>query len=238
MTLKGRIDTETYLTPYSDIVALLVFEHQAHMMNLLTRIGWEARVLAHESAPRSATALRAIAEEVVDYFLFADEVPLNGVRGTSGFAERFTGKGPRDRMGRSLRDLDLQERLLRYPFSYMIYSDAFDALPAAAKNANLSARVGSAVGRGTRAEVTYAYPERIAVPSSKSFAIPKGACQIIFFRGSRRQRHGALRASSFSRPLVPGLSVSVKLFAVDRDHGFNSGEGIRDLHSPRNVQDE
>ena len=38
-------------------------------------------------------------------------------------------------MGRSLRDLDLQERLLRYPFSYMIYSDAFDALPAAAKTA-------------------------------------------------------------------------------------------------------
>jgi len=135
MTLKGRIDTETYLSPYSDIVALLVFEHQAHMMNLLTRIGWEARVLAHESSPRSATALRAIAEEVVDYFLFADEVPLNGVRGASGFAERFTGKGPRDRMGRSLRDLDLQERLLRYPFSYMIYSGAFDALPAAAKNA-------------------------------------------------------------------------------------------------------
>lgn len=32
--------------------------------------------------------------------------------------------GPRDRIGRSLRDLDLQERLLRYPFSYMIYSEA------------------------------------------------------------------------------------------------------------------
>jgi hypothetical protein len=135
VTLKGRIDSEIYLSPYSDVVALLVFEHQAHMMNLFTRIGWEARVLAYESSPRSATVLRAIAVEVVDYLLFADEIPLNGVRGVSGFAERFAAQGPRDRMGRSLRDLDLQKRLLQYPFSYMIYSAAFDALPAAAKTA-------------------------------------------------------------------------------------------------------
>jgi hypothetical protein len=43
--------------------------------------------------------------------------------------------GPRDHQGRSLRDLDLTHRLLRYPCSYMIYSAAFDALPADAKDA-------------------------------------------------------------------------------------------------------
>lgn len=41
--------------------------------------------------------------------------------------------GPRDSKGRSLRDLDLTRRLMRYPCSYMIYTDAFDRLPAAAK---------------------------------------------------------------------------------------------------------
>ncbi|HET9359538.1 MAG TPA: hypothetical protein VFO58_07305, partial [Vicinamibacterales bacterium] len=56
-------------------------------------------------------------------------------RGTSGFAERFSALGPRDGKGRSLRDLDLERRLLRYPCSYMIYSDAFAALVPAAKDA-------------------------------------------------------------------------------------------------------
>ena len=57
-----------------------------------------------------------------------------GVDGTSGFAARFASRGPRDRQGRSLRELDLDGRLMRYPLSYMIYSDAFDALPADAKD--------------------------------------------------------------------------------------------------------
>jgi hypothetical protein len=65
-----------------------------------------------------------------------DEAPLSSaVRGSSTFAQDFPGKGPRDKRGRSLRDLDLTRRLLRYPCSYMIYTDAFDGLPAAAKNA-------------------------------------------------------------------------------------------------------
>ena len=53
--------------------------------------------------------------------------------GTSGFAAEFIKQGPRDSRGRSLRDLDLQKRLLRYPLSYVIYSDAFNQMPAALK---------------------------------------------------------------------------------------------------------
>jgi hypothetical protein len=55
------------------------------------------------------------------------------VQGTSGFAERFSGQGPKDSQGRSLRQFDLERRIMRYPCSYMIYSPAFDALPAALK---------------------------------------------------------------------------------------------------------
>jgi len=73
---------------------------------------------------------------LVDYLLFVDEVPLPGrVRGTSNFAETFSAEGLRDSKGRSLKRLDLDGRLMRYPCSYMIYSEAFDALPPAAIDA-------------------------------------------------------------------------------------------------------
>jgi hypothetical protein len=67
--------------------------------------------------------------------LFVDEAPLVPARGSSAFAERFSARGPRDGRGRSLRDLDLERRLLRYPCSYMIYSDAFVVLPDSIRNA-------------------------------------------------------------------------------------------------------
>jgi len=106
-------------------------------MNLLTRIGWEARVLAHDgrSVEAAVTSLRNAATEVVDYMLFVDEAPLTGIRGSSGFTKTFSALGPRDSKGRSLRDLDLDTRLMRYPCSYLIYSTAFDQLPPSAKQA-------------------------------------------------------------------------------------------------------
>ena len=133
-SLSARFDTTNYLTPHSDIVALLVFDHQMRMMNLLTRLGWEARILEHDRRSDSS-ALRDAITEFVDYLLFVDEAPLERAQGSSGFAKRFSAAGPRDRKGRSLRELDLERRLLRYPCSYMIYSDAFDALPANARRA-------------------------------------------------------------------------------------------------------
>jgi len=135
--LRSRFDTSGYLSPHSDVVALLVFDHQLRMMNLLTRIGWQARTLAHDGRSEAAilTGLRDIATETVDYMLFVDEAPLSGVSGTSGFAESFSRRGPRDSQGRSLRDLDLKHRLFTHPCSYMIYSDAFEQLPPAAKRA-------------------------------------------------------------------------------------------------------
>jgi hypothetical protein len=67
--------------------------------------------------------------------LFVYETPLpDKIRGSSGFAEKFSALGPADGKGRSLRQLDLDRRLMRYPCSYMIYSDAFEALPAAARD--------------------------------------------------------------------------------------------------------
>ena len=135
-TVADRIDAAHYLSAQSDIAALLVFEHQMHMSNLLTRLSWDARLLAASPRGDAAAIIAKAAEEVVDYLLFVDEAPLPAaVSGTSGFADQFAARGPRDRSGRSLRQLDLQTRLLRYRCSYMVYADAFDALPPAAREA-------------------------------------------------------------------------------------------------------
>jgi len=136
-SLRGKFDSDATLSPYSDIVALMVFEHQMHMVNLLTRIGWEARLDVVQQPKSNVTALlRPRAEELVDYLLFVDEAPLTDkIRGTSGFAEKFVAEGPIDSKGRSLRQLDLEHRLMKYPCSYMIYSAAFDGLPPEAKDA-------------------------------------------------------------------------------------------------------
>ena len=138
-SLKGKFDTDAYLSPYSDIVALLVFEHEMHMMNLLTLAGWQVRASEYEDRTSAdpvdrlgttEAVLREAANSVADAMLFANEAPLpNPVQGTSGFEEMFSAEGPRNSEGRSLRQLDLQTRLMRYPCSYMIYSPAFDALP-------------------------------------------------------------------------------------------------------------
>jgi hypothetical protein len=133
-TLHGKFDLAGYLSPYSDIVALMVFDHQLHLMNLLARMSWEAR--AAEGKSDAAALVDGVAREVVDYMLFVDEAPLpTPVEGNSGFTERFSARGPKDSRDRSLYQLDLTTRLLRYPCSYMIYSDAFDGLPAGARDA-------------------------------------------------------------------------------------------------------
>jgi hypothetical protein len=131
-SLDRRFDPTGYPSLHSDLVALLVIEHQAKMLNLMTRVGWEARIGEKESG----RTLDQAAAELVDYLLFVDEAALPGsITGTSRFAEVFSSQGPRDSRGRSLRELDLDKRLLRYPCSYLIYSTPFDGLPANAKTA-------------------------------------------------------------------------------------------------------
>jgi hypothetical protein len=131
-SLEGRFDPTGYLSLHSDLVALLVLEHQAKMLNLITRVGWEARIGEKESG----RSLDQATAELVDYLLFIDEAPLPGpITGTTRFAQLFSAEGPRDSRARSLRDLNLTTRLLRYPCSYLIYSEPFDALPAHAKAA-------------------------------------------------------------------------------------------------------
>lgn len=142
--LASRFNVADYLTPHSDLVALMVLEHQTQMHNLLTFANYEARATSHYDGVMNVALerpadhvsdttrrrLAAAADKLLRYLLFADEFRLTDpVRGTSGFAEEFTQRGPRDSRGRSLRDFDLTTRLFKYPCSYLIYSPSFDRLP-------------------------------------------------------------------------------------------------------------
>lgn len=130
-TLAGAVDLARYPSAQSDVVALAVFDHQTRALNLLTRLGWEVRVAAHEGrVPLESSGVIALVSEIVDYLLFVDEAPMpGGLTGTSGFREWFSQRGPKDTRGRSLHELDLTTRLMKYPLSYVIYAPAFDALP-------------------------------------------------------------------------------------------------------------
>jgi hypothetical protein len=144
-SVAGRFDTHGFPSEHSDVVALMVLEHQSRMANLLTRVGWETRVAWPAPTPSSRnqpaslalpSRVREAITDLVDYLLFVDEAPLpSHVVGSSGFTQRFSGVGPKDSRGRSLRQLDLERRLFRYPCSYMIYAPAFDALMPEAKAA-------------------------------------------------------------------------------------------------------
>jgi hypothetical protein len=147
--LKGRADTGMYLTPHSDIVALMVLEHQTEMHNRIATANYQTR-LAHrdadvinelDNAPKgrltegTTRRVDAAAEQLVKYLLFSEETRLTEpVKGTSPFAEEFEKRGPFDNKGRSLRQFDLRTRLFKYPCSYEIYSPAFDGLPASVKD--------------------------------------------------------------------------------------------------------
>ncbi|HVY65261.1 MAG TPA: hypothetical protein VHH11_10625 [Gammaproteobacteria bacterium] len=140
-TLDGLFNTQPYLTDRSDIVALLVFQHQLNVQNQITRLSYDARTaLAAAAAGRidAREAERRMAEpveELLKRMLFVDAAEYTApISGDPGFATQFASRAVRDGQGRSLRDFDLTHRLFRYPFSYVVYSAAFDALPAEAKS--------------------------------------------------------------------------------------------------------
>ncbi|NND98151.1 MAG: hypothetical protein HKN47_12560 [Pirellulaceae bacterium] len=142
--LDGFFATHRYLSPHSDLVALMVLEHQTQMHNAIASANYETREALHQSfemnkllerdadhiSESAQRRMNAAAENVVDHLLMVDEFALQDtVEGTSDFAAEFQNRGPRDSKNRSLRQLDLQTRLFRYPCSYLIYNPAVDALP-------------------------------------------------------------------------------------------------------------
>jgi hypothetical protein len=168
--LRKYFKTDRYLSPHSDIVALMVLEHQAEMHNLLTRASFQTRMALRDEvelnkalgrpadyrSESTTSRIKSAGEPLVKYLLFSGETKLtDAVKGTSGFAEEFVRRGPRCRDGRSLRDLDLHTRLFKYPCSYLIYSESFEALPGGVKDYVLRRVYDVLTGKDTGEDFTH-----------------------------------------------------------------------------------
>jgi len=141
MKLPANVDSTMYRNGHSDIVALLVMTHQTQLHNLIARVSYEVRaaILDEGANPPvseiTRTRIRNAAEPLVEGMLFAWTPEYSAhIEGSSGFTAEFEKRGPFDRQGRTLRQLDLNTRLFRYPLSYLVYSEAFDAMPGPAKD--------------------------------------------------------------------------------------------------------
>jgi hypothetical protein len=144
VSLERKFYPTGYLSAHSDIVALMVLEHQTQMHNLITKLGYETKLALHnqqimnealqrpndEISDSTRRRIEHAADDLLRYLLFVGEARWQSpVSGTTSFAKDFAAQGARDKQGRSLRELDLRQKLFRYPCSYLIYSEAFDALP-------------------------------------------------------------------------------------------------------------
>jgi hypothetical protein len=135
--LNRPLEQDRYLASDSDLAALMTFDHQSYGLNLITRLNWEARITAAESRAVSSTpAVQQRIQELAEYLLFVGEASMAfEVTPRKGFAEALAARAPKDHLGRSLADMDLKKRLLKYSCSYLVYSDAFAALPADVRHA-------------------------------------------------------------------------------------------------------
>jgi hypothetical protein len=145
----GLFDSSNYYRQTSDIVALLVLEHQVTVENEITYVKFEAPMVLERtghSDARSATswaelpenaqkALKRMLDRLVDGLLFEGAAPFEDkITGDADYAAWFQKQSPRDAGGRSLRDFDLTTRLFKYPLSYLVLSRDFDSLPPYAKD--------------------------------------------------------------------------------------------------------
>lgn len=145
----GFFDTQPYLRATSDIVALMLMEHQITVQNQITYVKFKAPIVLQRMglpdaihAPnwqalpsRAQHNLRNMLDKLVAVLLLADAAEFEDtISGNDDFKTWFEAQGPRDQQRRSLRELDLNKQLFKYPLSYLIYSDAFDSLPPYAKD--------------------------------------------------------------------------------------------------------
>lgn len=165
-SLKPFLDIGAYLQPTSDIVSLMVLEHKTRMINLIARVGYEARMAFHtvevdpDAADSSLNQLEEEArkklglamEELLTYMLYDDELQLESpVEGVASYADDFQKRGVRDSKGRSLRELDMKTRMFVYPCSFLIYSNGWDGLPPSVKQ-HLYERLDQILGDGDNGE--------------------------------------------------------------------------------------
>lgn len=143
-SVAGMVDVKNYLRPTSDIVSLLVLEHQVKMHNLLNAAAMNYRrsvyfmkTLNPDADPTQGSAgdiADSGAKDIVNYLFFKDETDLgDGVEGDPGFEQTFMKRFPKSKDGESLAEFRLYGRIFKNRCSYMVYSEAFRGMPDALK---------------------------------------------------------------------------------------------------------
>lgn len=161
---EDLFDTSHYLSPYSDIRALMVLQHQTQMHNELARADFYVRKLMHDGADQTDSQqwekeLAAIAKPVVDRMLFVDEFRLTDkIQGSVVFEHDFVERGPRDAAGRSLREFEMQERMFKYPLSYLVYSESFASLQQCLREEILKQMAAVLEGKNSSPEYAHLTP--------------------------------------------------------------------------------
>src|SRR6185295_12953295 len=93
--VSAYFDVSRYVKNQSDIVALMVIEHQTHMHNFITRLNYETTM--HLQQYGHVRYLKNTAESFLKYLLFAEEARLtDSIHGSEEFVKDFTSRGPRD----------------------------------------------------------------------------------------------------------------------------------------------
>lgn len=128
--LDAFVDLKAYARPTSDIVALLVLQHQVEVQNRLVRMNYEGRKLLAQNPAVGDAELQTLVKPLLEAMFMADEPTLKDrVQGNSGYQQWFEKRGPATADGLSLRQFDLKTRTFRYRLSYLVYSNAVAALP-------------------------------------------------------------------------------------------------------------
>jgi hypothetical protein len=170
--LSAFFDTHDYLTGTSDIVALLVLEHQTAMHNALTQASINCRkMLQYQKDLQKAfkepiteeptydsvkSVFDSTARDLTDALLFKDEAALpSGLEGAPDFQQAFAKGAPSTKDGESLKSFSLKDHLFQNRCSYLIYSDAFLNLSKALKK-NVFARLKHAL-QPKEPDARYAY---------------------------------------------------------------------------------
>ncbi len=139
--LEKVMPSGTHLAPGSDVLPMLLHDHQVFAVNVLMEANYRVRTALYAAGGDTPVAERALrpadmemaeaqVQKLLRFLLFADEAQLPApVTGDAAFRKDFATTRRPDKSGRALKDFALQTHLMKYRCSYMIYSAGFRGLP-------------------------------------------------------------------------------------------------------------
>jgi hypothetical protein len=169
------LNTTPYPAGTSDIVALLLLEHQLTVQNQITYVKFKApavlnrlKLLDANKAeswqavpPTAQKVLTRMLDELVKVLLFVDAAPLtDSIQGAADFQASFYARQPQTTEVQALRQLNLKTRLFEHPLSYLLFSEQFTTLPPYAKDYVYQQLAAALTNNATSAKISHLSAEQ------------------------------------------------------------------------------